>query len=319
MATKEVLIGNKSAESAAEKTRPAGQVKSPSQWKNFLLAAWALALCFSVPFYHLARFAWGNELYSYILLVPLITWYLARGKRPEQLMESRPMRSAGVTFLTMGAAVAAWYCFLRITGEALETEDGLALLMLAFFLLFLGLALFILGKDTIRTMAFPLGMMFFIIPMPVFLRDGIETFLQYGSAYAAHGMFKISGLPFMRNDLIFILPGMPQGIKVAPECSGIHSSLILFITGLLAGYLFLRSPWKRAILALAVIPLGLLRNGFRVFTLGELCAHYGPQMLDTPIHHKGGPIFFALSLIPFFALLGFLYKRERPAPKPVKN
>src|SRR5579884_3857186 len=150
MATKEMMIGNKSAEPAGEKTCPAGQAKSLSQWKCFLLAAFGLIVCFSVPFYHLARFAWGNELYSYILLVPFISWYLARGKRPEQQIESRPMRSAGVTFLTMGAAVAGWYCFLRITGEALETEDGLALLMLSFFFLFLGSALFTLGKNTIQ-------------------------------------------------------------------------------------------------------------------------------------------------------------------------
>jgi exosortase/archaeosortase family protein len=60
-----------------------------------------------------------------------------------------------------------------------------------------------------------------------------------------------------------------------------------------------------------VIPLALLRNGFRVFVLGELCTHIGPQMIDTPIHHQGGPLFFALSLIPFFLLLVWLRKSER--------
>jgi exosortase/archaeosortase family protein len=60
-----------------------------------------------------------------------------------------------------------------------------------------------------------------------------------------------------------------------------------------------------------MIPLGLLRNGFRVFTIGELCVHLGPQMIDSPIHHRGGPIFFALSLIPLFILLVVLQKYER--------
>jgi exosortase/archaeosortase family protein len=61
-----------------------------------------------------------------------------------------------------------------------------------------------------------------------------------------------------------------------------------------------------------VIPLAFLRNGFRVFVLGELCVHLGPQMIDTPIHHHGGPIFFVLSLIPFSLLLYFLMKSDRP-------
>jgi exosortase/archaeosortase family protein len=86
----------------------------------------------------------------------------------------------------------------------------------------------------------------------------------------------------------------------------------LFITSILAGHLFLRSPWKRSVLAAAVIPLALLRNGFRVFTIGELCVHIGPQMIDSFIHRRGGPIFFALSLLPFFLLLFFLAKSDRP-------
>jgi exosortase/archaeosortase family protein len=54
-----------------------------------------------------------------------------------------------------------------------------------------------------------------------------------------------------------------------------------------------------------------LRNGFRIFTIGELCVHIGPEMIDSPIHHKGGPLFFALSLIPFFILLTWLHRSER--------
>ena len=94
--------------------------------------------------------------------------------------------------------------------------------------------------------------------------------------------------------------------------------MVLFITSLLAGRLFLRSPWKRAVLCLVVIPLALLRNGFRIFVLGELCAHIGPEMIDSPVHHHGGPLFFALSLLPFFALLYYLRRSERllgTAPK----
>jgi exosortase/archaeosortase family protein len=59
-----------------------------------------------------------------------------------------------------------------------------------------------------------------------------------------------------------------------------------------------------------VIPLGLLRNGFRVWVIGELCVRIGPQMIDSPIHHRGGPVFFVLSLVPLFLLLLYLSKCE---------
>ena len=60
-----------------------------------------------------------------------------------------------------------------------------------------------------------------------------------------------------------------------------------------------------------VIPLGILRNGFRVFVIGQLCVHIGPYMINSRIHHQGGPLFFALSLVPLFLLLLWLRRRER--------
>jgi exosortase/archaeosortase family protein len=86
--------------------------------------------------------------------------------------------------------------------------------------------------------------------------------------------------------------------------------VVLVVTSLLAGYLFLSRFCSRAILVLFVIPLAILRNGFRICVIGELCVHISPQMIDSPIHRKGGPLFFALSLIPFFFLLICLRKWE---------
>jgi exosortase C (VPDSG-CTERM-specific) len=153
-------------------------------------------------------------------------------------------------------------------------------------------------------------MLVFMVPFPTFLRQAMETGLQHGSALCADWMFTLSDVPSLRTGLAFQLPNI--NLEVAPECSGIHSTVVLFITSLVAGHFFLRQPWKRVALCLAVIPLALVRNGFRVFVLGELCTHLGPEMIDSPIHHHGGPIFFVLSLLPFGLLLYYLRRSERP-------
>ena len=147
------------------------------------------------------------------------------------------------------------------------------------------------------------------MPLPAIVVSWIVAVLQSGSAAVARGFFALTGTPFFQDGLVFQLPGI--SIEIAPECSGIHSSLVLFITSLVASYLFLYTPWKRAVFILAVIPLSILRNGFRVYTIGELCVHIGPHMINSPIHRKGGPLFFALSLIPLFLLLVVLQKSER--------
>jgi exosortase/archaeosortase family protein len=76
--------------------------------------------------------------------------------------------------------------------------------------------------------------------------------------------------------------------------------------------MFLKGFWRRALLVAFVLPLGIIRNGFRILTLGMLCVHIGPQMIDTPIHHYGGPLFFALSLVPLFVLIRWLSRQEEP-------
>jgi len=121
--------------------------------------------------------------------------------------------------------------------------------------------------------------------------------------------FTIAGTPLVRHGAVFELPGIV--LRVAQECSGIRSSWVLFITSVLASHLFLRKWGSRLALVAFVIPLGILRNGFRVFVIGLLCVYIGPHMIDSVIHHRGGPLFFALSLVPLFLLAWWLRRRER--------
>jgi exosortase C (VPDSG-CTERM-specific) len=279
------------------------------RFRGFLPATIIIALCFSIPLYHLARFAADNQLYSYIFLMPFITLYLVRLKKDELPLNDKPASILAAPFFAIGLISIVAYEYASRLGFKMAEDDALALTTFSFLSFFGSVCCLFLGKLTLRALAFPFGLLIFMIPMPVFFRDRVEHILQHGSAAVAGTFFDLSGATFFQEGLIFHLPGI--NIEVAPECSGIHSSLVLFITSLLAGYLFLHSTWKRAALALFVIPLALVRNGFRVFVIGQLCVHIGPQMINSPIHRRGGPLFFALSLIPFFLLLIILKKSER--------
>jgi exosortase len=129
------------------------------------------------------------------------------------------------------------------------------------------------------------------------------------SAEAAALYFNVAGTPMVRHGTVFELPGIV--LRVAQECSGIRSSWVLLITSLLASHVFLKTRWRRVVLVAFVIPLGILRNGFRILVIGLLCVHVGPYMIDSSIHHQGGPLFFALSLVPLFLLLWWLRRQER--------
>jgi exosortase C (VPDSG-CTERM-specific) len=237
--------------------------------------------------------------------------YLLWLKRASLPLSAPPARMLGIAFLVAGGAILAAYR-LWLRHEMLSVNDDYLMVMTICFLLFLyGICSLFFGLEFLRVAMFPLGFLILLAPVPPLIIRETDSFLQSGSALAASGLFFLSGTPFLQDGLTFQLPDIK--LEIAPECSGIRSTMVLLITALLCGYIFLRTPWKRAALVLFVVPLGLLRNGFRVFVIGQLCVHWGPQMINSSVHRKGGPIFFVLSLIPlFFTLFLFLKSEKRP-------
>jgi exosortase C (VPDSG-CTERM-specific) len=262
----------------------------------FILSTIVLVVCFAGPLWHLFGFAWASDLFSYILIVPPLSIFFAWSKRQLVGFDSKPLRGLSVFPMIVGGGVLVAVWWAKQHGWSPLREDYLAAMTFAFLLLFVSVCFFFLGRQALRRLSFSLFLLVFMIPFPAILQATVTGFLQHRSADVAQVLFALSGMPLLRQGTLFHLPGFL--LEVAPECSGIHSTIVLFITSLVAGYVCLRSPWRRALLTLVVIPLALLRNGFRVFTIGQLCVNVSPNMIDSYIHRKGGPIFFVLSLIP---------------------
>ena len=304
--------------SPSHRARPAGSAVSPAMSApatsraavlRFAAIAALLTLAFARPLTELVRFALGSSLFSHVLLIPFVSLYLIWQQRGVlRLLTPRPSFWAAPPALAGVALLSVYWIVWRSDGP-LPATDYLAVMTTAYLVLLLGTAWLCFGTAVIGAWAFPLGFLVFMIPWPTALIDGVEIGLQYASAEAAAVLLSLSGTPYLRDGRVFELPGIT--LQVAQECSGIRSSYVLFITGVLASHLLLRTGWKRWLLALVVVPLGIVRNGFRILTISLLCVHVSPEMIDSPIHHRGGPIFFALSLVPFFLLLLWLRKSER--------
>ena len=281
------------------------------RWRQFGTAIALLTLGFCVPLYQVTRFALQSNLYSHVILVPVISAYLIWIRRGELAEQGRKLLPVwGVVAAIAGAGLAAIYLGLPRSSPA-EIQNAMAAAMYSFATLVGAAALLLLGRQNLKVIAFPLFFLVFLAPFPVRVEEAFEAFLQQYSALVAHGLFEATGMPVFRDGTYFRLPGF--SMYVAPECSGIHSTIALFLTSLVGGQLLLRSAWRRTILAAVVLPIALVRNGFRVFVIGQLCVRIGPEMIDSYIHHHGGPIFFALSLIPFSLVLLWLIRADRRA------
>ena len=202
-------------------------------------------------------------------------------------------------------------------GFPLPGSDALALSSLSLLFGVYALACWHFSGKSLREITFPLAFLLFSVPLPALAMDAIEVILQHASAEVACWFFNLTALPFLRDQLTFTLPGIT--IKVAQECSGVRSSLVLFMTNLIAGYMFLRRSNHRILLTLFTVVLGVFRNAFRILVIAWLCVEVGPEMIHSVIHKRGGPIFFVLSLLPLGLVLWILVRRERKTSSQLKG
>src|SRR6266550_6770256 len=283
---------------------------SRRMWRFWGGACFVIVLLavFGQPLLGLANYAAHSSLHSHILLIPFVSGYLLylrRDQLPKERVADLPF---GIVLLACGLGVFLFTHWLAFAGRAPADNYYFVLLTISFLCSLAAGGFFFFGRAWMRAAAFPLAYLIFMVPMPDAMADALETASKYASAEVANVLFHLSGTPFLRAGPIFQLPDIT--IEVAQECSGIRSSWVLFITSILAANLFLKTPWRRFALIAFVIPLGILRNGFRILVIGLLCVNMGPQMIHSLIHRRGGPVFFVLALIPFFLVLWLLRKGD---------
>jgi exosortase len=235
---------------------------------------------------------------SHVLLIPLVTIALFARDR-SMLSAARFAPGAGAIAIVAGLLLA-WGFQTVPSGPT----GGLTLRAAAVVILWLGGFLLFYGPRALRAGLFPLLFLGFMIPIPHVILDGVTEFLKVGTTETISRLFSLVGTPYHREAFVFHLPKVT--IEVADECSGIRSTLALVMTALLVGYFCLRSPWKRALLVLAIVPVTILKNAIRIVTLSLLSIHVDRSFLDGRLHHDGGIVFFLLSLAvlhPLFLLL----------------
>ncbi|MBE7416116.1 MAG: exosortase [Deltaproteobacteria bacterium] len=261
---------------------------------------------------HLARLydlAMDSELYSHITLIPFLTAYLLYLKRKEVLSAAAYGPMYGVPVLLAGAAIF-------IAGRSVFTDGGsfhLAAMVLSAVVFWIGGFVTVFGGPAARAALFPLLFLLFAVPVPEAALDPLIKFLQRGSAEAAWFFLSASGSPVEREGLFFHLPGLT--VEVARECSGIRSSLVLFIAGVTASNMFLKTWPGRLAFVAAVFPIAVVKNGIRITVLTLAGYHIDERMLYGTLHTRGGIPFFLLALLMAGVVLWAIMKLEKKAAR----
>jgi exosortase len=216
------------------------------------------------------------------------------------------------------------YCFpsgviLLLTGLLLNWIGGLALdqvgaanalstQLLGLVLFWFGGFILCYGTQALRAAGFSLFFLLLAVPIPDLLLDKPITAVQYGSTEVCALVFSLAGVPVVRHGLTFSLSSV--AIEVAKECSGIHSTLAIFMISLIAGHLLLSSLWRKAVLVLFALPVVCFTNGLRIAGLTLLAEYVNPDFLHGSLHRQGGIAFFLLALAFLFGILRPLRKGQ---------
>jgi exosortase C (VPDSG-CTERM-specific) len=268
----------------------------------FLTSVSAAAL---IPLRNLVGLAFSEDLHSHVILVPFVSAYLIYLKTSKIHFDFKTSIFSGTVFLIAGLVLGGLGFHF---GAALSETNRIAIWVGGYLSVVLGGAFLILGKEVLRPIAFPIFFLIFMIPLPDQLAELLEGILMATSAWVAQWFFGLAGIPVFKDGQFLQVPGI--ALEVARECSGIRSTWVLFISSFVIAYLFFNSTWRRLLLLVLIFPLGILRNGFRILVIGMLCVYIGPEMINSWIHRHGGPVFFAISLIPVFLLTWGLRRSE---------
>lgn len=257
----------------------------------FLEAAWFLALLGVLFFPVLRIMVWEwieIEDMGHAFFVPVVAGYVVWKERDRIL--AQPVKPFWPAILLI------FWAFVQMVLGYLGAEFFLS--RTAFLLAIVGVIWTLAGTAVLRTLAFPLFILVFMVRIPTFLYQQLTFPLQLLASSLATDVLQLVGIPVLLQGNILELPG--QRLQVIEACSGIRSLLSLTFLSLVYAYAFDRRVWMRTVLFAITIPLAIGANALRVTVTGIL-TEYDPKLAEGFFHTFEGWIVFMAAM---GALLG---------------
>jgi exosortase len=248
---------------------------------------------------------WGQDAdmghgFFVLPVAALIAW-----QRRDQLQRLQPEPS------WWGLGVLLWAAMQMVVAEI---GADLFLGRTAFVISIAGSILLLAGSRYLRVLAFPIGLLLFMISVPGVIYNQITLPLQLLASSAGALLIRLVGVPAERLGNVLIVNG--QQLLVAEACSGIRSLLALGFVGSAYGAFTEHSAKVRIALAAATLPIALAANAVRVATTGVL-ANWRPALAQGFAHEASGWMIFVIALgmiLGLHPLLRRLLVRGAPSP-----
>lgn len=261
-----------------------------------------VAVLYSGIFAGLWKQWWEDPNLSHGFMVPLVSAYILWTQRERHRRIAIHPSNFGL--IIMIAAVALLLA-ATLAADLFSSR-------ISFLVLLAGLILFLAGRRMLRAVAFPLGFLIFMIPLPGVLYYQLTFPLQLIASRFATAVLLFVHVPITRAGNLLILPNCT--LEVAEACSGIRSLFSIVALAVAYGYLSEARLWKRVVLAVLMVPVAVLCNGLRLVGTGLISYIAGEQSALGFFHTFSGWLIFlmaiALMLLASWALQAIDSRRE---------
>jgi exosortase len=248
-------------------------------WFGLLIIA-----CNGPALYSLASVWFNDADMGHGFFVPVIAGFIAWQKRDELLAIVPKPNLWGLLVVILGGA--------QLIVGTLGVE--LFVTHTAIIITVIGVILLLRGTETVKLLAFPLFLLFFMVPIPTILYNRITLPLQFLASRMAASSLDLLGIPVSRDGNVLELPH--QTLNVVEACSGIRSLLSLTFLSLVYGYFFEKRIWVRVMLFAATIPIAIVANGGRVTFTGVM-TQIKPELAEGFFHESTGWVIFIVALV----------------------
>jgi exosortase len=233
-----------------------------------------------------------------------VSGYLIFSDRKRLLSVTPSSDLMGVTVLILALVI-----HIAATMGDINFLSGFSIL-----LYLVGASLFLCGREITKLIAFPLGYLVFMFPIP----DNFLNIVALPSKSLATAvglkLIDIMGIPYFREGFLIHLP--ETTLVVGTPCNGMQSLLSFLAIGSLFLYSMDMRRWMGLLLLLSIYPMAVFLNGCRVAILVYVAYHYGIDKAapESPFHTLSGMAVFVSGLIVFIILikLGELKRRMPP-------
>lgn len=255
-----------------------------------ILFVFALGLLSLV--YHPAIAEWagrvmGEERYSHVPLVILVTLYLI-WKRRQSIAPGNPAAWNGV-ILTVLASIGL--LIGKLSSIWTIVQYSLVLTMI-------GLAWTLIGNQ-IRRIAMPMLLFVFAIPLPFMIDVGLSGKMQLLSSWLGVQILHLLHIVVYLEGNVIDLGGFK--LQVLEACSGLNYLFPLMTIGFIFALVYQAPFLLRTLIFLSTIPITILMNSFRIAMVGVLVNFYGITAAQGFMHYFEGWLVFMLCLITLLA------------------